>query len=101
MPAACGPAPARAGGCRLGSVGHGGRPEEAGEFAGDGDGGDVAGFAALAEALIEAVQAPLRAQRDLEHMVGLADAACGERDADARLWQVVPGGLDQEHARDR
>src|ERR671918_2296712 len=47
VPAACGPAPTRAGGCGWGLVGHGGGPEEAGEFARDGDGGDVAGLTAL------------------------------------------------------
>ena len=67
----------------LRSVSHGGGPEEAGEFAGDGDGRDVARFAALAQALVEPVQAPLCAQGDLEHVVGLTGETLGERDTDA------------------
>jgi len=42
--------------------GYGGSPEEAGEFAGDGDGGEVAGFAAFAQTLVEPVEAALGAQ---------------------------------------
>src|SRR5713101_8427617 len=72
VPAAVGPAPARAGGCERESVGRGGRPEEAGEFASDGDGADVAGFSACAQTAVEAVEAVLGAPGDLEHVRGLA-----------------------------
>src|SRR5580765_5025739 len=65
VPAAVGPAPARAGGCGSGSVGGGGGPEEAGELVGDGDGADVAGLAAGAQAAVEAVEAVLGAPGDL------------------------------------
>jgi hypothetical protein len=82
----------------LGLVGRGGGPEEAGEFACDGDGRDVAGLAAFAEALVEAVQPSLGAQRDLDDVVGLSRAAFGERDTRPGLGQVVPGGLDEEPA---
>lgn len=99
VPAACGPAPTRAGGCGRGLLGHGGGPEEAGELADDGDGGDVAGLAARTEALVEAVEAPLRAEGDLEDVVGLAGAPLGEGGADARPCQVVPGRLDQQPPR--
>jgi hypothetical protein len=53
----------------LGLVGHGCRPEEAGQLAGDGDDGDVAGLAAPAEALVETVEAVLCAPGDLEDVV--------------------------------
>src|SRR5262245_57890822 len=99
MPAACGPAPARAGGWWWGLVGHGGGPEEAGEFAGDGDGGEVAGLVALAEALVEAVEAALCAQRDLDDVVRLARASFGERGSDARLRQVAPGRFHEQPSR--
>ena len=68
-----------------GLVGHGGGPEEAGEFAGDGDGGDVAGFAACAQAVVEAVEAVLGAPGDLEHVRGLALLAV------ARAWRRSRG----------
>jgi hypothetical protein len=79
-------------------VGHGGGPEEAGELASDGDGGDVARLAACAEAAVEAVQPSLCTEGDLEYVVGLAGAAFGERATFARAGQVVPGGLDQQPA---
>jgi hypothetical protein len=59
----------------LGLLDHGCGPEEAGEFAGDGDGGDVAGLAACAEALIEAVEPTFGAVGDLEDVVGLPGAS--------------------------
>ena len=83
----------------MGSVGHGGGPEEAGEFAGDRHGGDVGGFAAFAQALVEAVEPALGAQSDLDNVVGLSGAAFCERDAWAWLAQVVPGGLDEQPTR--
>jgi hypothetical protein len=48
---------------------------------------------------VEAVQAVLRAPRDLQDLIGLTGLAVGERDADPRLARVAPGGLDQEPAR--
>ena len=80
----------------VGLVGRGGGPEEAGEFARDRDGRDVAGLAAFAEALVEAVQPPLGTQGDLDDVVGLSPAAFGEGDTGPGLGQVVPGGLDEE-----
>ena len=48
----------------------GGRgPEEPGELAGDRDGGDGVGLAALAEAVVMAVQAVLGAPGDLQDVV--------------------------------
>jgi hypothetical protein len=79
-------------------VGHGCRPEEAGQLACGGDDGDVAGLAASAEALVESVEAVLGAPGELEDVVGLAGLAVVERDADPRLAQVVPGGLDEDAA---
>ncbi len=81
-----------------GLVGHGGGPAEAGEFAGDGDGRDVAGFTACAQPLGEAVEPSLRAQRDLDDVVGLTGAPVGERGADARAHDVLPGRLDEQAA---
>jgi len=66
-------------------VGDGCRPEEACEFACSSDDGDVAGFAAGAEALVESVEAVLCAPGDLEDVVGLACLAVVEGDADPRL----------------
>lgn len=63
-----------------------------------GDDGDVAGLAASAEALVETVEAVLRAPGDLEDVVGLSGLAVVERDADPGLAQVVPGGLDEDPA---
>ena len=62
----------------------GGGPEEPGELARDGDGGDVVRLAALAQAVVEAVQAVLGAPGDLQDVVGLAGLAVGERGADPR-----------------
>ena len=45
---------------------------------------------------MDAVQAVLRAPGDLKDVVGDAVVAGGERDADARGAQVVPGGLDED-----
>ena len=47
---------------------------------------------------MESVEAVLRAPSDLEDVVGLAGLTVVERDADARLAQVVPGGLDEDPA---
>ena len=77
---------------------HGGGPEEAGEFAGDSNGGDVAGFAALAEALVEAVQAPLGTAGDLDDVAWLPGAALGDYRSGAGAAHVLPGGLDEEPA---
>jgi hypothetical protein len=59
-------------------LGHGGGPEEAGEFAGDGDRGEVAGLAAGAEAGVLAVEPVLGAPGDLEHVRRLALLAIDE-----------------------
>src|SRR5439155_23623738 len=53
----------------------GGGPQEAGELARDGDGGDVGGLVPLAQAALEAVQAVLGAPGDGQHVVGLAGLA--------------------------
>jgi hypothetical protein len=58
-----------------------GGPEEAGQFAGDGDRGDVGGFAARLEALVRAVQAVLGAPGDLQDVVGLVGLAVVPGDA--------------------
>jgi hypothetical protein len=47
------------------SWGGGGGPEEPRQFAGDGDGGEVVGLAALAQAGVETVQSVLGAPGDL------------------------------------
>jgi hypothetical protein len=81
-----------------GLCGHGGGPGEAGELAGDGDGGDVARLAARAQAGVLAVEAVLGAPGDLEHVRGLALLAVSERRPGPGRAQVVPGRLDQQPA---
>jgi hypothetical protein len=44
------------------------------------------------------VEAVLCSPGDLENVVGLAGLAVAEGDADTRLAQVVPGGLDHDAA---
>jgi hypothetical protein len=83
----------------VGLLGHGGGPEEAGEFAGDGDGGDVGRLAVCAQAGVESVQPVLGSPGDLEHVRGLSLLAVGDGRADSRLAQVVPGRFDQEPPR--
>jgi hypothetical protein len=78
----------------------GGGPEEPGELAGDGDGGDVARLTPGAQAPVDAVQALLGAPGDLQDVIGLAGLAVLQGDPDPRLAGVVPGGLDQEPAGD-
>lgn len=106
MPAAVGPAPGTSDRQPLWvavvrSWCDGGGPEEAGQFAGDGDGDDVAGLAALARAAVGAVQAVLGAVCDLQDVGGLAGLAVGQRGADARRAQVVPGRFDQQPPSER
>lgn len=67
------------------SVGGGGGPEEAGEFAGARDDSDVVRLAAGAHPVIEAVQAMLASVRDLKDVLGLAVLAALERGADPGL----------------
>ena len=69
-------------------MGHGG-PEEPGELAGDGDGGDVGGLAVCAQAGVEAVESVLGAPGDLEHGRRLSLLAVGDGCPDPRLAQVV------------
>src|SRR5213596_247118 len=90
---------AREGGWLCGLRGHRGRPEEAGERAGERDGDDVRRLAPLAEQSVEAVEAVLAAPGDLQHLGRLALVAGGERGADPRSAAVLPGGLDQQPAR--
>ena len=71
MPAASARRPPEQAGCCRWLARHGGGPEEAGEFAGGGDGRDIAWFAAAAKALLESVEAVLGAPGDLEDMRGL------------------------------
>src|SRR5215212_6292704 len=78
----------------------GGRPEEAGELPGDGDGGDVCGLAAGPHPPVDAVKPLLGPPGDLQDVVGLAGLAVFERDPDPRLACVMPGRLDQEPPRD-
>src|SRR3954463_4943512 len=76
-----------------GLVGHGG-PEEAGELAGDGDGGDGRALAVVGEGVVAVVQAQLGAPGaggDFGRHVGLAARAAGS-------VAVVPGGLDEQPA---
>ena len=68
-----------------GLLGHGGGPEEAGEFARDGDGGDVGRLAVCAQAGVEAVEPVLGTPGDLEQMRRLALLAVGDRCPDSRL----------------
>jgi hypothetical protein len=103
VPAAMGPdaAPtdraAVVGGVR--SWGGGGGPAEAGELSGDRDRGDVVGLAALAEAVVEAVQSVLGAPGDLQDVVRRVLLARAQGDADPGLAGVVPRGLDQQPPR--
>jgi hypothetical protein len=53
-------------------------------------------LAALAQSLVEAVQAVLGAPGDLQHVVGLTGLAVSQRGPDRRLADVVPGSLDQQ-----
>jgi hypothetical protein len=56
---------------RIRSWGGGGGPEEAGEFAGDGDGGDVVGLAALTHPVVDLEEPVLSAPGDLQDVIGL------------------------------
>src|SRR3954468_7609888 len=98
MPAAGGPAQGPEGPnrvcARVRSWGGGGGPEEAGEFAGDGDGDDVVRLAALAHVVVGFVQTSLGAVGDLNDVVGLAVLAAREHQSDRGAAHVVPGGLD-------
>jgi hypothetical protein len=86
-------------GCRLSSWSGGGGPEEPGQLARDGDGGDVAGFAAFAEPAVEAVQAELGAPGGLQDVVGLALLAVLDGGADVGVAGVVPSRFDQQPPR--
>src|SRR3954447_25873408 len=85
-------------GCRglgLGWVGGGG-PEEAGQFAGARDVGDVAVDAAFGEALAELVEASLAAPGDLAD--GGFDTVLSLAQGAAEAWRsgAVPGCFDQQ-----
>ena len=95
------PGPPTGQGCQRGSVSGGGSPEEAGQFAGDGDDGHVGVFAAAAHRVVDAVQALLGAVGDLQDVVGLPGLAIAQGGADPRRAAVVPGGLDQQPPRER
>lgn len=75
-------------------------PEEPGEFAGDGDRGDVGRFATRLEAFVNAVQAVLRFPRDLQDVVRLPLLAAEQRLPDPRVAGVVPSRLDQQPSGD-
>ena len=59
------------------------------------------GLPACAHAVVDAVQAQLRAIGDLQDVVGLAGLAGVLGDADPWIAAVVPGGLDEQSARQR
>jgi hypothetical protein len=69
------------------SVGGGGCPDEAGELAGAGDDSDVAGLAASAHPLVDAVQTMLGAVGDL------SSASWESRPAGAALRVLIPSTL--------
>ena len=87
--------------CRLGSVGGGGSPEEAAQFASDRDGDNTVGFAASLHLLIDVVQPALGLGGDREDLLGLTGLAGLQDRADARSRAVVPCGLDQQPACER
>ena len=64
-----------------------GGPEEAGELAGGGDGGDVGGLAAFAQMGVDAVEAVLAAPGHVE--CALVDALLAADQGDAAAWWAL------------
>ena len=78
-------------------VGHGG-PEEAGELAGDGGGGDGRALAVVGEVAVAVVQADLGLPGARGTAGGTSSASAPVRRGSAWWVLVVPGGLDQQPA---
>src|SRR4051794_19692405 len=80
-------------------VDRGGLPAEAGEFAGERDGGHAGGFAAVGEVAVAAVQALLGAPGDRDHARVLAGLAALERAAHPGRVPIGVRGLHEQPTR--
>jgi len=77
----------------------GNRPDDSGEFAGNGDHDLVAVQAASGEAAETSAQAQLRFPGDIQDRLGHRGLASGDDRGDRGAVLIGPGGLDQSAAR--